>query len=453
MKANYSKNYKYASSNKMAANTNGYSNKNNNNNYCNNANNKYSTLGVVGKPGNEFRQRQIVDDRRQGVVIGNGNNESSNHCEKSKTTIFNRSDMLNLMINNSKMPQDIPLPKSIFNDCIEINSLDLTFLINTIQTSLPCNANANITGTKIDLNWKLGSKITKLVHHDDGFVQRKLREQQQSMDKDDLLEFERNMKTVLNKMTPENFESCIGEMKKMNLKSEVNLNSLVDQVFAKAIREESYSKLYSKLVSQFSGLNANGKNFRCILLNKCQKMFITPLETQMEEVKQFWTDKINAEQNERTKSMYEESVEEKLNQVKDKYFGNMRFLSELYLQNEIPAKLIVQIIDTLLNKEKDCTSLEAACQMLTVVGQSVEAKNPKEMDGFILKIEQLSQMKELGMKMRFKLKDVIDMKNRGWQMRQIQILKNVQPKTLKELQHDDDKISEPTKVFRKQNRL
>ena len=470
MKTNNNKNHKFASSNNIA-NANSYSNKNNNNyynknnsSYCNNynniKNNKYSTLKVVSNVGNEFRQRHVVDgDRKTSIVVvnkDNGINNDNIRCEKSIKTIFSRLDMLNLM-KNETLPQDILLPKSIVNDCIEVNSLDLTFLINKIQTSSCFDKTDNtvkrLMTPNMELDWKLGSKITKLVHHDDSFVPRKLREQQQSMDKDDLLDFERNMKTVLNKMTPENFESCIGEMRKLNLKSELNLNNFVDQVFDKATREKSYSEMYSKLASQFSGLNANGKNFRCILLNQCQKLFKTPLETQIEEVKQFWNEKIKAEQNERMKVMYKESIEEKVNQVKDRYFGNMRFISELYLQNEIPDKIIVHIISILLNKEKDCTSLEAVCQILMVIGQIVEAKNPKEMDGFILKIDQLSQVQGLGMKMRFKLKDVIDMKNRNWQMRQTQIIQKVQPKTLKELQHDDDEISEPAKLFRNQNRL
>lgn len=436
MKANYKANYN-------TKNTWQFANKN-----------KCSTLNF-NRGGDTFRERKGFDGSRKTVVdtsvdVSSVRQNGVVGCKgiKCERITFSRLDMLNL-INNDEMPQDFLLPLSIVKDCVEINSIDLTFLINRNKTTVPSSEPVKENeSNKVDLTWKFGSKLTKLVHYDNGYVPRKLR---QEVNKDDILAFERNLKTVLNKMTPENFESCIGEIRKFNMKSEQNLISFVDQVFSKAIQEESYSKLYSKLACELSGLNANGKVFRSLLLNKCQQMFKKPLDIQIEEVKEFWNEKIKAEENERMKVMYEESIEEQVNKVKDKYFGNMRFISELYLQNEIPDKIIVHIVGNLLSKVTDCISLEAVCKMLVVVGKNLETKNPKQMDEFMVKIDQLSVMKELGMKMRFKFKDIIDMRKRNWQLRQIQILKNVEPKTLKELQQEEE--LSPPKPIRKQNRF
>ena len=422
-------------------------------NYNRFANNNYRNTRYCAIKNDSAIQPRLASSRgsvSKPVAVDNAKKQI---CSSSSSSGISRCDMLKF-INNREMPTNIQLPASIVRDCIEMRPVDLSFLMNKNdfvgRVGNNCNNNINNRDIGKDLNWKLGEKITKLVHHDNGYVVPKMRLE---MDKDDLLVFERSMKTVLNKMTPENFETCILEIRQLDIKEEEKLNSLVDQVFSKAIQEESYSKIYSQLVSKFSGLSVNGKNFRCLLLNKCQQMFKKPLEEQIDEVKKFWDEKIMAEQNERMKVMYQDSIEEQIKKVNDKYFRNIRFISELYLQNEIPDKIIIHVIESLLSKEvTDSISLEAVCRMFVVIGKKMESKNTKNMEEYMLKIKELSVSKELGMKMRFKLKDIIDMKNRNWELRQIQMLKTVEPKTLKELEQEEVKVSQP-KIYKNQRRF
>lgn len=359
---------------------------------------------------------------------------NSLNCVKTKKIVYNKSEMMKMMNGNNEMPQQIVLPMSIRMDCIEIKPIDFGFLFNNSES---------------ELSWKLGAKITKLVHHENGYLPPKMRNGDKC-NKDDLLDFERSIKTVLNKLTPENFDNCVLEIKTIHIESEEKLNCLVEQVFSKAIQEESYSKIYSILSAKFNSLTANGKTFRSILLNKCQTMFKKGLEKQIDEVKEFWCEKIKAEPNERMKVMYEDSVEEQINKVKDKYFGNIRFISELFLQNELPSRIIFVIINKLLSNVTNSIDLEAVCKMLVVLGKDLECEKPEEFQQMFVKVKELSMSKDLDTKTRFKFKDIVDMKNRNWQLRQIQMLKSVVPKTFQDLQAED---KDSTKVFNNKHRF
>ncbi|MGL4472166.1 MAG: hypothetical protein ACRCT3_18510, partial [Aeromonas hydrophila] len=275
-----------------------------------------------------------------------------------------------------------------------------------------------------------------LVHHENGYLPPKLRKSKINDLNADLLDFERSIKSILNKMTPENFENCISEIKKLNINSKEKLNCFVEQVFNKAIQEESYSKLYSKLTCKFNELCVDKQSFRTVLLNKCQQMFKKGLDKLIEEVREFWMDKISKETNERMKIMYEESIEEQINKAKDKFFGNARFICELYLLNQLPYYIITHVIKGYLSAPFNSVRIDAACKMIVVVGKNLHCENAKDLDELFVTITALSVSKDLDNKTRFKLKDVIDMKNRNWQLRQIQLLKAVVPKTLNEIQKD-----------------
>lgn len=351
----------------------------------------------------------------------------------STKIVFSRMDIIKL-INKDDVELNIVLPKSISNDCLSINRVDLSYLATSSSSNDGGSSNEN--EAKTVLQWQFGSKLTKLVHHENGYVPRNLRQAQAPVCSRE--EFDRTMKQVFNKMTPENFDTCVTEIRKLNVgNSEENLISFVDQVFAKAIQEESYCKLYSQLARKFVKVTANGKNFKSLLLNKCQQMFKKPLDTIVEEVKQLWRDKIAAEPDERMKVMYEESVDEHVNKAKDKYFGNIRFISEMYIQGELTENIIVHVLRILLSKVTDTVCLELACKMLMLVGKILDSSNSKQVDEFINQCEQLSVSKELTMKIRFKFKDVLDMRKRDWQMRQIQMLKNIEPKTLDALKKEE----------------
>jgi len=407
----------------------------NRNNYYdkNNQNSRYNQTRYPqqsnDQPKNQWQRRQYEETVDKKCA--------EKTCEKK--IVFSRNDIIKLMNENNVIPNELVLPKIIELDIVENLSVDL-FLIGD-RNEGAFEKKTGETAKQVDLDWALGTKIVKLTHHDNGYVAPSLRSKEESISVDDLLVFERSMKTLLNKMTPENFEACVLEIKKLNIKTKETLECFVEQIFSKAILEESYCKIYSQLASKFSTLkinfsNNNRKSFLSLLFSKCKTMFESDLDKQCNDVKELWEEKIKKEQDERMKSLYKDSIDEKVNKVKDKYFGNMRFISELYLQNLVSNENLLDCVKSLLEQETNITCMEALSKMVQVVGQQLESNSPAELNRIFVKIVELSNSKQLPMKTRFKLKDVIDMKNRNWQLRQIQKITNIEPKTLQQLQNE-----------------
>ena len=347
---------------------------------------------------NEENKRTLEPDM-------NGVEMKSNEVEKTRLKtriIFQRDEMLKY-IHCNKLPKNLPLMtkwgQEIF--CLKPNTF------NYIKKSTADDSSEG--------SWKRGSKIQKLVHHENGYLPPKLR----TDGLDDIETLKRNIKKTLNKLTPENFDSCLKEILSYELSSEEELTILTDKIFDKAILEESYSKIYSKFSAKLNQNNGGNSVFKALLLSKCKTTFMKPLTDQMENVRSEWMTKIRDESDERMKNLYTSDIEEQVLKAKDKYFGNIRFISELYLQNLLSGEVMIYCIEESLNHGKDENCLEAVCKLLEVCGKTLEESYGDRIKTSLDKISVLSTSKDLDTKIRFKLKDILDMKNRGWVLRQI----------------------------------
>jgi translation initiation factor 4G len=282
--------------------------------------------------------------------------------------------------------------------------------------------------------WILGSKIVKLDHYANGYI---VPTKRNVSTENELQKLRKEIKVSLNKMTPENFDSCLKEMKKVSIGNDDAIECLIDEIFTKATLEPSYSSIYARFCSSFANIKVRQTTFKIALLRKCKNMFMKPLETQMDEVKSSWLAKIEKESDERMKNMYAADVEEQVCKAKDKYFGNLRFLAELYLQNTLSGKVVITCVNDLLNQNANQDAIDGACMMLPVCGKSLESNFPIEMQQLLADMTKLSKSENLERKKKFKLMDVIEMRNRKWEMREIQKLKSVAPKTLEEIRNED----------------
>lgn len=120
--------------------------------------------------------------------------------------------------------------------------------------------------------------------------------------------FYKQVRGVLNKLTPENFESLKQQFKEFPINTTKRLDKVIDLVFQKAIAEPSFSEFYAKMcyemmkrevVDETKPVNAEGKhpsvNFKNLLLNKCQQEF-EKNETE-EKKNEFKLKEIQAEQD------------------------------------------------------------------------------------------------------------------------------------------------------------
>ena len=344
--------------------------------------------------------------------------------------VYERSEIISLMKYND-MPDSLKLNDTFATNFVEENLVDLYFLIEKEN-------NDNNQPDQVLSGWKFRSISTKLVHHGDGYLAPQLRK---IVGQDDSKSFEKQVKVILNRLTPENFNCCVKEIRSLKITNEQDLKCLAEQIFYKAIQEESYCTIYSKLSSIIKDLSIGSVTYKILLLAKCKTMFDKDIKTVIEEVKKTWSDKIEQQTTEWMKSFYESEIEEQVLKAKDKYFGNIKFISELYLQNVISSRIILYCIKTLLTNDINENSMEAVCKMLQIVGKSIESVYPKYIGNIIAQLTCFSSSKHLDTRTKFRLKDIIDMKKRKWELREIQKVQNIIPKTFKELEKEQQSSS------------
>ena len=93
----------------------------------------------------------------------------------------------------------------------------------------------------------------------------------------------RNVRAILNKLTPQKFTKLAEELIKLEINSqEDRLKGAIDILFEKSINEPAYSCTYAQLCQLLSTLkltqpSTEGRsiNFRSILLTRCQRAFDT----------------------------------------------------------------------------------------------------------------------------------------------------------------------------------
>ncbi|KAG8099698.1 hypothetical protein GUJ93_ZPchr0013g37788 [Zizania palustris] len=90
---------------------------------------------------------------------------------------------------------------------------------------------------------------------------------------------QRQLKAILNKLTPQNFEKLFEKVKEVNIDSVATLNGVISQIFDKALMEPTFCEMYANFCFHLAGAlpdfsEDNEKiTFKRLLLNKCQEEF------------------------------------------------------------------------------------------------------------------------------------------------------------------------------------
>jgi hypothetical protein len=90
---------------------------------------------------------------------------------------------------------------------------------------------------------------------------------------------QRQIRDILNKLTPTNFEKLIEQVKAINIDNAATLISFVSKIFDRALMEPIYCEMYVNFCSHLAGklpdFNEDNENvtFKRVLLNKCQQVF------------------------------------------------------------------------------------------------------------------------------------------------------------------------------------
>jgi len=113
---------------------------------------------------------------------------------------------------------------------------------------------------------------------------------------------------------------------------------------------------------------------------------------------------------------YEDRYEVEL-KFKTRMLGNLRFVGELLVRKLLAGKILLAVSEELLSKG-DSSFIEAAATLLTVAGPAFDRKSwvflPR-LHAIFTMMRCMSKDKAIPMRVRCILKDLIDLREAGWQ--------------------------------------
>ncbi|XP_022217232.1 eukaryotic translation initiation factor 4 gamma 3 isoform X3 [Drosophila obscura] len=275
-----------------------------------------------------------------------------------------------------------------------------------------------------------------------------------TQEKDELV---RRVRGILNKLTPERFDTLVEEIIKLKIDTPDKMDEVIVLVFEKAIDEPnfsvSYARLCHRLISEVkardermeSGTKSNLAHFRNALLDKTEREFTQNVSqsTAKEKKLQPIVDKIKKCSDLNEKAELEAFLEEEERKIRRRSGGTVRFIGELFKISMLTGKIIYSCIDTLLNPHSE-DMLECLCKLLTTVGAKFEqtpvsSKDPSRcysLEKSIARMQAIASKSDkdgakVSSRVRFMLQDVIDLRKNKWQS-----TRNEAPKTMGQIEKE-----------------
>ena len=232
----------------------------------------------------------------------------------------------------------------------------------------------------IDLNINKNIELNKA---ENAWLSRVKKPTTEEPNADPLLELERNVRSILNKLTPQKFDKLVARFNDLNIDSEAKLNSCIELIFEKAVDEPEFSVAYAKMClvlkeKQVSMENDSTKSvdLRKKLIGRCQKEFDPDYMADFDKEK-FDADLEAAETDEQRKALQLE-FEEKERRARKRSLGNIRFIGELYNIKMLTDRIMHEIINRLIS-QIDEESLECLCWLLNTIGKILEQNTQEKL--------------------------------------------------------------------------
>ncbi|RLM86383.1 eukaryotic translation initiation factor 4G-like [Panicum miliaceum] len=243
---------------------------------------------------------------------------------------------------------------------------------------------------------------------------------------------QRQLKAILNKLTPQNFEKLFEQVKEVNIDSVATLTGVISQIFDKALMEPTFCEMYANFCFHLAGAlpdfsEDNEKiTFKRLLLNKCQEEFERGEREEAEADK--------TEEEGEVKQTKEEREEKRI-RARRRMLGNIRLIGELYKKRMLTERIMHECIKKLFGNydDPDEENIEALCKLMSTIGEMIDHVKAKEhMDAYFDIMQKMSTSQKLSSRVRFMLRDSIDLRKNKWQQRR----KVEGPKKIEEVHRD-----------------
>jgi MIF4G domain len=226
---------------------------------------------------------------------------------------------------------------------------------------------------------------------------------------------QQQLKAIINKLTPQNFDKLFEQVVEVNIDNPVTLAMVVYLIFDKALMEPTRCEMYANFCSHLSHVlpdfNEDNENinFKKLLLNKCQEEFERGEHEEAEADK--------TEEEGVVKQTQEEREERRI-KARRRMLGNIRLIGELYKKKMLNERIMHHCIKKLLvqSQSPDEKDIEAVCELMSTIGEMIDHPKAKEhMDVYFDIMAKLSTNQRYSSRVRSVLKDAIDLRKNKWQ--------------------------------------
>jgi hypothetical protein len=212
----------------------------------------------------------------------------------------------------------------------------------------------------------------------------------------------RAMKSILNKLTVEKFDSLSQQLLHCGIRSTAHLELLIDEIFQKATTQHHFIDMYADLCALLAQQSIIGepKALKKILLNCCQASFEKHLAPPAGLAELSDGDRETAE------LMY-----------KMRMLGNIRFVGALFVRKMLASKVMIAIMEELL-QDPTPEALESLAAFLTVVGPTFDVPDwtySAALNAVFAQVEKLAKKTKVPKRVRCLIRDMLDLRALGWQ--------------------------------------
>lgn len=195
--------------------------------------------------------------------------------------------------------------------------------------------------------------------------------------------FQRRVRFILNRLSPENNNKLTLEFLNLPLDCESNLKECVQLIWSKCLADHVYSALYAKLCRVMSETRVELQfmpdkyiSFGTALVKKCQREFYRDFKSHVdvtgarEEIERASGDE---------KKHFELRLSDELAQARHDYIGNLIFMSELYKLDMIEERVLAEGIEALFRRvslQGDLENVEFICKIIELTGAKLSRRLP-----------------------------------------------------------------------------
>jgi len=230
------------------------------------------------------------------------------------------------------------------------------------------------------------------------------------------IEVAKAARAILNKLTLEKFDSLYEQLVTCGLRTPEHVAILMREVFEKATTQHHFIPMYADLCVRLepdprvsavlgSSEKAHLNSFKRLLLCQCQTSFENLLEAESED--------------KRSLALDADELEEVRLRQKQRKLGNVKLIGELLVRGMLHSQLLCTCVSDLLQSYESCPeAVESLAALLTVAGPKYDVEgwpHRSQLKSLFEKISELSASKQLPTRLRFLLKDVLELRANGWQ--------------------------------------